>query len=442
MPEGTEPLPLPQRDRPTLRSEAAKIDQAIRQRQARLGELAHLHKDLQDWQNRLARRAQFGAAERSGLDNPDLYAIQGWVPQDQADGLSDAVRAAGVEAAVQTAPPTDEDIPPTLVRYPAWAKPISGLFDILGTLPGYREYDASPFFMIALPIFAAMLIGDAGYGLLFLLPLLFYRKMAASMGPAKVQLLVVFGGATVLWGMLTATYFGLTPENFANAGYAGLAQVMTAIAPLWDQNPETVRQMLIKLSFLIGTIHLTLAHLRKAAFLAPSQQALADVGWAIFLWGMLGLIWLLFFGKTEPMPVPMGLIYALLIVGGLMAVSFASPHRNLAKRLGLGLANSLLPFLGTFGDTMSYIRLMAVGLASYYIAAAFNNLGAQVAQAMTWGVGIVIVVLGHALNVGLAMIAIFAHGVRLNMLEFSSNAGIQWAGYSYKPFAVTTIEES
>ena len=60
----------------------------------------------------------------------------------------------------------------------------------------------------------------------------------------------------------------------------------------------------------------------------------------------------------------------------------------------------------------------------------------------TWFLGSVILVFGHGLNVALGVIAVFAHGVRLNMLEFSNNAGVQWGGYSYCPFAGSRIEEN
>ena len=50
-------------------------------------------------------------------------------------------------------------------------------------------------------------------------------------------------------------------------------------------------------------------------------------------------------------------------------------------------------------------------------------------------VGGLILVFGHLLNIGLGMIALFAHGVRLNMLEFSNNLGMTWSGYPFKPFA-------
>ena len=50
--------------------------------------------------------------------------------------------------------PAEDEMPPTLIQYPRWAKPIKGLFDMLGTVAGYKETDVSAPFMIALPIFA------------------------------------------------------------------------------------------------------------------------------------------------------------------------------------------------------------------------------------------------------------------------------------------------
>jgi len=128
--------------------------------------------------------------------------------------------------------------------------------------------------------------------------------------------------------------------------------------------------------------------------------------------------------------------------GVLLTTIFGFPHRNPVVRVAGGFASSLLPLIGAFSDTMSYIRLMAVGLASYYIAFAFNDLASQVAGAATWGVAWIILLFGHGLNLGLCVIAIFAHGVRLNMLEFSNNVGVQWAGRQYQPFANRIKQEN
>ena len=220
-------------------------------------------------------------------------------------------------------------------------------------------------------------------------------------------------------------------------GWAMVGKSMIAAAPLWRESSDDARAVLIKVSFLLGCLHLVLAHLRQAMAFWPNQKAFAEIGWSLILPAMLGVIWSLFFGATETMLVPFSVIIGAFVVGGALVILFNVPAKNPFKRVGFGIASALLPAIGTFGDTMSYIRLMAVGLASYYIAVAFNSLGASVAEAATWFAAAPIIIFGHLLNIALALIAIFAHGVRLNMLEFSTNAGVQWLGYEYKPFAET-----
>ena len=125
----------------------------------------------------------------------------------------------------------------------------------------------------------------------------------------------------------------------------------------------------------------------------------------------------------------------LLIAGAVLAIVFASPSANLVKMLGMGLAQFPLSMLSAFSDVISYVRLMAVGLASSVLAVSFNDMALQ---AGFLPLTILVLVFGHGLNVGLALIAMFAHGVRLNMLEFGSNLGMEWAGYPYRPFAHRT----
>ena len=45
-----------------------------------------------------------------------------------------------------------------------------------------------------------------------------------------------------------------------------------------------------------------------------------------------------------------------------------------------------------------------------------------------------ILFLGHALNILLALMAVIVHGVRLNMLEFSGHLDMEWSGIKYEPF--------
>ena len=443
VPEAAERLPLPERDRPTIRAEARKVDEQLKADADRLRQLAHLRGAIDAELARRREQAQYTIASRSGLEEEHLYAIQGWAPAEKADGLEQALADAGVPAAVMQTAPTDEEIPPTLVRYPTWARPIKALFKILGTTPAYREYDLAPFFMLAMPIFTAMLVGDAMYGVIFtIVGLLAYGKLAKLAGKSAPQLVLAFGIATILWGVITGNYFGVAPRHMIDAGgfWAGLGHVLHPLAVLWRENEAEARGVVIQISFLLAVIHLVTAHLRQLIGLFPHPRALAEGGWCLFLIGMFGVVWSMF--KLQP-AIPTPLILALLAAGAVLIVLFTVNTRNPFKRVGLGILSNLMPMINTFGDTISYIRLMAVGLASYYIAAAFNGLGMTIASGGVafWVPAAIMLILAHALNIILCLIAIFAHGVRLNMLEFSSNAGVQWAGYPYAPFAAGLSNE-
>jgi len=439
LPESAEPIELPACDRPSLHTEAAEIDQALADDAQRLTQLAGLLPEMRKARVDLQAQADMTVAERGGMSDDNLFAIQGWIPTEQTDTLADDLAEAGLQTAVQATAPQEDDAPPTLVRYPRWAKPINALFDVLGTTPGYRETDLSPFFMIALPIFAAMLIGDGGYGLIFtIIGILSYKKLSAKAGKPAAQLLLVFGLVMLVWGMISGNYFGVTPGTFETDGQlSGIGKLMATVGFLWRSDSEASRNLMTQISFLFGTIHLVAAHLRAAMALGRDIRTLAEIGWAMFLVGILGVVWTLFFPENVWMP-PQVMI-ALLGIGALLVICFSFPSRNPVKLIGIGVVGSILPIMNTFSDTVSYIRLMAVGMSSYYIALAFNDLAMDVASVgiIMWIPAALVLVFAHSLNIILGLIAIFAHGVRLNMLEFSGNAGVQWAGYPYAPFART-----
>ncbi|MCK5271014.1 MAG: hypothetical protein KAJ52_00495, partial [Sedimentisphaerales bacterium] len=351
LPELAERVPLPANDMPSLRTEAAEIDRTLKGNKQRLVELAQLMPRLREKLTELKNQAEFTMATSGGLSDESLFAVQGWMPVVRAKKLTEQIAQADIGIAYQNQPVEPGEEPPTSIGYPAWARPIKGLFDILGTLPGYEEVDLAPFFMIALPVFSAMLIGDAGYGLIFMIPpLILYRKMSAAAGPEKTQLLIFIGACTLIWGILTANIFGITPVEIAkvggfvhsvngtetadiaamqagSGGWASIGKTMVALAPCWDIDSEKARNIFIKISLLCGCLHLILARLRRTVAFFPDIRFLAEIGWCLFLMGMQGVIWLLFFG-AESLPVSIGLIYAALIAGACLFILFTAPSRN------------------------------------------------------------------------------------------------------------------
>ncbi|MBM4087852.1 MAG: hypothetical protein FJ276_00265 [Planctomycetes bacterium] len=414
VPEEATPLPLPPRDAATIRAEAKQIDEQLRQDVQRLHNLAHVTPVLQAELLRLEQQVEQIVAIRGAVADEDLFAMQGWLPAENVSTLDARLSQLNLPAVMEVMEPAEDEKPPTLVRPPAWARSIEGLFKILGTVPGYREFDVSIPFLIALPIFTAMLISDGGYGAVLLLgPALAYRRVARALGASFTQLLMIVGAVTVVWGTLTNSFFGFP---------------VLPVTAIPVELSDASRLFMMWLSFVIGATHLSLAQLWQGARLYPDLRALNKLGWALFIWGMFGVVNM--FVLQGPLNWNTPWPY-LLIAGASLAILFASPSRNPLRMIGVGLASFPLSMLSSFSDVISYVRLMAVGLAGSVLAANFNQMAFD---AGPWLMPVVLV-LGHSLNLGLAMIAMFAHGVRLNMLEFSNNLGMAWVGYTYRPFA-------
>ena len=99
------------------------------------------------------------------------------------------------------------------------------------------------------------------------------------------------------------------------------------------------------------------------------------------------------------------------------------------------ICNFPFDLIGSFTDTLSYVRLFAVGMSGTYMAQSFNNMGMDLWHISPWliPVALLVILFGHTLNVALAFMSVLVHGVRLNTLEFSNHAGIRWGGQAFKP---------
>ena len=131
-------------------------------------------------------------------------------------------------------------------------------------------------------------------------------------------------------------------------------------------------------------------------------------------------------------------VACVVIAGFLLVVCFGgmAPDKTFGQGLKAGLGNAFTVFLNTisaFGNIMSYIRLFAVGMASLAIAQSFNNMALGFKGPLVV-VGILIMLVGHGLNIVMGLLSVVVHGVRLNLLEFSGQLGMEWTGTAYAPF--------
>lgn len=359
-----------------------------------------------------------------------LTYVTGYLPYDQAELLKK--EAAARSWGLLVTDPAEGDDVPTLIRNPRWVQIIKPVFDLLGTVPGYREIDISFWFLLFFSLFYAMIIGDAGYGIVMLLAIILGRVKMKKAPATPFILLYTMSICTIIWGVLSGTWFGA-----AALAHTPLLEKITLpwIASFPGANSEIdTKEFIWNFCFLIGVVHLTVARLVNFKRKLPHLAAFAELGWIIMLWG------LYFFIRTMLLHKPLFYLTGWLVgIGFAIVVLLSEMNGSFFKGLGLGLAKSPLKALNAisgFSDIISYIRLYAVGLATVEVAKAFNTmaLGAGVDNVLSGIIAAVILLLGHTLNIVMGTMSIIVHGVRLNMLEFSSHVGIEWTGKEYKPF--------
>ena len=340
--------------------------------------------------------------------------LQGYVPVDAVDDLRQAAQRNAW--GVVFADPTPEEHVPTLLRYHRAVKPILTLFDFLHIYPGYREDDVGLVFLVFFSLFFGMLVGDAVYGLMLLVAALVLRRTFPKVPAHIFSMLAIVGAATILWGVLTGSYLGIGP----------LPWFLKTVRIDW----LTHRDNLIELSFLIGAIHLTLAHLWNIVEVRPRTKIVAQIGWIAVLWSMFLLARTMVLNHPLPSFVPYTLLAGVVFVALFMAT------KQEFKRDWINHALLPLTIIGNFVDVLSYVRLYAVGYASVAVIASFNGMASSLGwhNPFTAVAAAILLLFAHSLNLALCALAVLVHAVRLNTLEFSTHKGLSWQGFDYRPF--------
>jgi V/A-type H+-transporting ATPase subunit I len=321
--------------------------------------------------------------------------------------------------------PSQEDMEevPTLIQTPRWAKRIRPVMNFMGLVPGYKEMDVSRIFMLFFTFYAGILVGDAGYGLIFLLITLFVHSRMKFRKKIEIELFYTLSFSILLWGTLTGTYFG--SETIPEVSFFSRLKVKS-IASFGGDNIAVQKVM-----FLIGAIHLTVGHLQLAIKYSNSVRAIAQLGWVAIIWGLNMIVNQMVLGIPAP-----GMMVWFFAGGALLVALFSNPGPNFVKGMLSSLTGLPLSVINGFSDIISYIRLYAVGLATVLMAASFNQMAiGDGITTIASGIGAVIVlILGHGLNMILAGMAVIVHGVRLNMLEYAGHADVEFSGSEYNPF--------
>ncbi|MBQ2625141.1 MAG: hypothetical protein IJG18_08625 [Kiritimatiellae bacterium] len=378
----------------------------------------------------LADKIAFEEAKELVGEQGELAYVSGWIPEPARGKFAAAVHENGWGALLRE--PADGEIPPTLIDPPKLFRPVTALFSGLGIAPAYTESDVSVPFFCYFTIFFAMLVGDGGYGALILALTIFgwfkTRNQRTLVAKSWLTLLTVFSSATVLWGLLSNTWFG--------AGIPWCADWPTV---KWLADPSYKNMML--LCFTIGVSHLMIARIWTGITIINDRRCLAQFGWA-------GVVLFMYLVTNSIVGIFSGIpTWAFWMFGVSLVLVFGFTLKgDELKTRGVELGMLPLNIMSALGDVISYVRLFAVGLASVKVAENFNDMALSIFNCtdMVWlkpvtAIGMILVLLiGHGLNFAMAGLSILVHAVRLNTLEFSNHKGVTWAGYAFSPFRKTS----
>ncbi|MFH1213645.1 MAG: hypothetical protein V1681_06130, partial [Candidatus Neomarinimicrobiota bacterium] len=352
--------------------------------------------------------------------------LEGYCPEKNLNSFKDLAEKEGWGYLADD--PDDPAEVPTLISKPRWLKMVDPIFSFMGTIPGYQEFDVSFWVLAFFSLFFALIVGDAGYGFIFMITAIILRRKNKQASPEIFWLVYILSGALIFWGAITGTWFGF--ETVARLPL--FSSLIVDKVATFSKNPDQVSIFLMYLTFLIGAIHLSIGHILNGIKKINSLQSLAQLGWVGVVWGLFFLVCNLIL--SDPLP---DIALHLIWIGAIMIACFDNYLKgHFWKGIGATIGNLPLSIISSFGDVISYVRLFAVGLAGVAVEDSFNNmaLGGGVDNLLKGIIAILIIVFGHSLNIVLCMMSVIVHGIRLNMLEFSGHLGMQWTGQKYEPF--------
>ena len=337
-----------------------------------------------------------------------LMLLEGFVPTEEAPAMEVALEKEGYyfqELDIQ-----DGDRVPIKLKnnkFNRLYEPITKMF----SLPNYTEFDPTPLFAPFFMLFFGLCFGDGGYGLLVLLACSFFKRKVNPDFKPYLTLFQYLGLAAIIVGTCTGSFFGIA-----------LADV-PALSKVKDYFVSS--DNLMTFSIVIGLVQIIFGK-TVAAFKMKAQKgvkySIAPFAWVFVITALALAFGLPMLNLQLPETVKTVFI-GIAVIGLVVAYLYNSPGKNIFLNFGTGLWNTYNMASGLLGDTLSYIRLFAIGLTGAILGGVFN----QLAVDMTEGMNIVlravcmllILLVGHAINIGLCTISSLVHPLRLISVSYT-----------------------
>ena len=424
-------LPVTECEAPAGSAEQSR--QELSAIQAELGERTKVLTDMQkcvpqleeDYAGKLAEIELYLAdATKESAAEGAVDVMVGFAPEESQNDIETALDAMGVFYLKESARTADR--PPIKLRNNRFVKMFELFTDMYGR-PEYDGFDPTPYISVFFLLFFAMCMGDCGYGLVLIAAGLLLKKVKsfADISP----LVVTLGVGTTIIGFFFHTFFSVDMTSWSVIP-EGLKSVMVPA-----QIAGYDGTMIIAIA--VGIIHLCLAMIVKTVYATRNKGLLNSLsiwGWTLLIvggviTGAVALAGVIDSNLTKIIVIALGAVSAVCIF------LLNDLHRNPLLNVGAGLWETYNTATGLLGDVLSYLRIYALGLAGCMLGFAFNDLAKMALGdgGLGWIPFVLIVLIGHTLNLAMAALGAFVHPLRLNFLEFFKNSDYVGAGVNYNP---------
>lgn len=381
-------------------------------------------KELKDYQEKLqlvyeyySNKLDRAKASSNFIKTNNIVAIEGWNTVSSNKELEQIVKEVVKENYyLEFEEVKEEDKVPILLKNNRLVEPFESITEMY-SLPNYKEVDPTPVLSIFYFIFFGMMLSDAGYGIVMLIGTAVALKFFKLEKGTKnfMKLFLYLGISTVFWGAIYGGWFGDAPKAFLGKPAAYL------LSPADDLMKIGV------LSVVFGVIHILVGLGMKAYVLIRDKKyldAVFDVGlWYVSLAG----IFMMF------SPVLRGTGKVVMIIGFVgLVLTQGRDAKSIGGKIGGGIYG-LYGITGYIGDIVSYSRLLALGLATGFIANAFNLMINLIPGTGRIIAGPIIFIGGHIFNLGVNALGAYVHTSRLQYLEFF-NKFYEGGGKKFAPF--------
>lgn len=433
---------LPRQSLEGMAKGLAAIDSEIEKNRTTLVEasahLAYLRERSRGYENELA--VLLAHAALTGEAEGHVHVVSGWVPQRMYEQVKDFLE--GQEVVFMTDEPKHGETVPVLVKnraYPRLFEPIMKIF----SLPSYAELDTTPFLAPFYTIFFGLCVADMGFGLvliaLCLVALIVIRRKSTR---PLIILGLILSTSVFVAGIFVNDFFGL--EVTKTFGEQSMLSKLVLFPSMYGYMYLAMMLGIIQvgLGFIIR-LRNGLREFGPIGAVNPAGSFLMLVGVAIAAVYKLG-------GPTLAVgPIPIGQwitsipnaipIAEVLIGVGLVCVAFFShPDRKFSGRMKHGAWDLWELMIGFLGDTLSYLRLFALGFAGGLLSGAIIDLSLLVRGDAWWGYipMALVLLLGSSINLAIGLLSAFVHSLRLTFVEFYKAVGFKGGGVAYNPFRV------